>query len=270
MSLPEEFVFSQSALQDYLDCPRRFELRYLLEARWPALVSEPALEHEVHMLRGQEFHRLLHQHALGIPVETLGPTIRDVEIKEWWDHYLSWQTQLPARRFPELTLTAPIGETLMMAKYDLVVRLPDSSLLIVDWKTGAKQRPSVLAERMQTLVYPFVLARAGDWLNDNAAVSADQIRMVYWFAKENETVLFTFDSEKLRRDEERLAMIIEEIATRFEFPLTEKTRRCRFCPYRSLCERGDAAGQFKEMMSEEEEPSAELSFDLDDIEEISF
>ncbi len=26
------FTFSQSSLQDYLDCPRRFQLRYVLDA----------------------------------------------------------------------------------------------------------------------------------------------------------------------------------------------------------------------------------------------
>ena len=71
MNLPDDFVFSQSALQDYVDCPRRFELRYLLDVRWPALETEPALQHEIGMMKGQEFHHLLHQHALGVPAEAL-------------------------------------------------------------------------------------------------------------------------------------------------------------------------------------------------------
>ena len=94
MSLPEEFVFSQSALQDYIDCPRRFELRYLLDVRWPALETASALEHETHMLKGQEFHRLLHQHAVGIPAQTLEATLRDDEIRTWWEQYLHWQAAL--------------------------------------------------------------------------------------------------------------------------------------------------------------------------------
>lgn len=46
MSLPEDFTFSQSMLQDFVDCPRRFELRYLLDARWPAQETAQALQYE--------------------------------------------------------------------------------------------------------------------------------------------------------------------------------------------------------------------------------
>jgi len=35
-NLPAPFTFSQSSLQDYYDCPRRFELRYLSRLIWPA------------------------------------------------------------------------------------------------------------------------------------------------------------------------------------------------------------------------------------------
>ena len=271
MSLPEEFVFSQSALQDYIDCPRRFELRYLLDVRWPALETASALEHETHMLKGQEFHRLLHQHAVGIPAQTLEATLRDDEIRAWWEQYLHWQAALPAKRFPELTLTAPIGETLLMAKYDLVTRLPDGSFLIVDWKTGKAQRRGLLAMRMQTLVYPYVLARAGDWLNDNKPIPPERIKMVYWFAEASETVEFSSNAEKLRVDEDQLTSIIGEISARFEFPLTHELRQCRFCPYRSLCERGERAGDLQELIADgEEDDSGKITFDLDDIEEVSF
>ncbi len=274
MEVDDEFIFSQSALQDFNDCPRRFQLRCIDEVRWPAIESEPALEHEIHILRGQEFHRYLHQHAVGIPAEIIEPTIQDNELRKWWDEYLRWQSQLPAKRYPELTLTAPIGETLLMAKYDLVTRLPDDTFLIVDWKTGKAPRRNSLAERMQTLVYPYVLARAGDWLNENRVIDPQRIRMTYWFADGGHTIDFTLGEEKLRSDEQRLLSIIANISERFEFPLTHNHRHCRFCTYRSLCERGEQAGSLADMLDDDEalavaeRPSA-LGFDLDDIEEIA-
>ena len=51
MSILPNFVFSQSSLQDYVDCARRFELRYIDELRWPAVVAEPSETHEAHMQR---------------------------------------------------------------------------------------------------------------------------------------------------------------------------------------------------------------------------
>jgi predicted RecB family nuclease len=274
-ALPEDFVFSQSSLQDFEDCPRRFELRYVQDVRWPAIESEPVLESELSTLQGQQFHRLLHQHAVGIPAERLERSINDPEILNWWHAYLSWQTRLPEKRFPEMTLTAPVGEALVMAKYDLITRFDENTFLIVDWKTGKKPKRESLARRMQSIVYPYVLARAGDWLNDNRPIPAEQIRMVYWFSGDSATMEFTFNEESLREAEARLASTIQNISERFEFPLTHREHLCKFCVYRSLCDRGTRAGDSHtlgedEAMNDEIERTSALSFDLDDIEEISF
>ena len=44
--LPGSFIFSQSSLQYYFDCPRRFQLRYIEHLAWPAVETEPVLENE--------------------------------------------------------------------------------------------------------------------------------------------------------------------------------------------------------------------------------
>ena len=41
-NLPDDFHFSQGSLQDYVDCQRRFQLRYLMKLAWPAVDAEPA------------------------------------------------------------------------------------------------------------------------------------------------------------------------------------------------------------------------------------
>jgi len=61
MTLPTHFT--QASLQDYADCPRRFQLRYVERVAWPALEADSALENERHMQQGIAFHRLAHQHA---------------------------------------------------------------------------------------------------------------------------------------------------------------------------------------------------------------
>ena len=56
MTLPADFQFSQGSLQDYADCPRRFQLGYILRLAWPAVEAEPVLESERRQLQGQAFH----------------------------------------------------------------------------------------------------------------------------------------------------------------------------------------------------------------------
>ena len=87
MTLPPGFQFSQGSLQDYVDCPRRFQLRYLLRVAWPALEAEPALENERHLRQGAAFHRLVHQHVLGLPPERLSRTVTDEAVRRWWRNY---------------------------------------------------------------------------------------------------------------------------------------------------------------------------------------
>jgi len=41
LELPSTFAFSQSSLQSYVNCPRRFWLAYVEELTWPALEVAP-------------------------------------------------------------------------------------------------------------------------------------------------------------------------------------------------------------------------------------
>ena len=181
---------------------------------------------------------------------------------------MQWQASLPNTRYPELTLTAPLGEHLLMAQYDLIVKQADGNFLIVDWKTGKPAKRARLAERMQTLVYLYVLSQAGAWLNDNQPIPPERIRMVYWFATDGSQLEFAANAETMLRDETRLATLLTSIANEYEWALTQNERTCRFCVYRSLCERGVEAGALDEL--DDDEFIEPLAVDFDAIEEIAF
>jgi len=283
MALPLDFQFSQASLQDYVECPRRFQLRYLLQLDWPAPEAEPAEEHEQHVRDGETFHRLIHQHRLGIPVEALqgeGDDEPSSLLAGWWAGYLaSPPPDLPEMQYPELSLSIPLGEHRLVAKLDLVAIEPGRKAVIVDWKTSRRRSStSFLAARLQTRVYRYVLAQAGAYLNDGAPVAPEQIRMVYWFAvdpEHPETLLY--DSRQYDADGRYLAGLASAIAASGEddFPKTDDVQRCRFCPYRSLCDRGVEAGQLSEDGAEDvDEPEPEFDWerglDFEQIAEIAF
>ncbi len=270
MNLPPDFVFSQSALQDYEDCPRRFELRYIKDLRWPALKTENALEFETSSIQGQEFHHLIHQHSLGVSAEAIEATITDPTMRKWWNNYVRWQAEnLPTLRHSELKLTTPLSEHRVMAKYDLVAQQSDESLVIVDWKTGRPKKREWMQRRLQTIVYPYVLWRAGDWLNRGEPISAEKIRLIYWFAEDSSTIEFQLNSGLLNSDEQRLTATISEINSRLEFPKTENEKQCQFCVYRSLCERGIVAGKLEDL-EEDDDVSVGINLNLDEVDEIVF
>lgn len=276
MPLPTDFHFSQGSLQDYVDCPRRFQLRYLLQVAWPAIESEPVLENERYLQQGAAFHRLVHQHALGIPAAQLSAAVSGDDLRRWWRHYLeSGPTPLPPYRIPETVLSAPLGDYRLLAKYDLVAVEVGQRAVIVDWKTS-RRRParSWLAARQQTRVYPYVLVRAGEELNGGQPLQPEQVQMLYWFADYPAAPeAFAYDTAQYGQDEDHLASLIEEIAACDEagFPLTSNEALCRFCPYRSLCQRGVEAGDLAAASEEAEGTEAsQLLLDFEQIAEIEY
>lgn len=268
MPLPPDFVFSQNSLQDYVHCPRRFQLRYLMRLAWPTIEAEPIAEFERRRRMGSLFHRMIHQHILGIPLERLGRMASDPDLQLWWSNYAqALPAALPGKRFPEVTLSAPIGKWTLTAQYDLVVVSPEDKTTILDWKTADKlPKREWLAARLQTRIYRFLLARAGSVLNDGKAIGADQIEFVYWYAGfPDEAFRFAYDEAQATADEGKLTDLIQELAQQREddYPLTEDVRWCSYCVYRSYCSRGDQAGRledFAEAPETEEEQLAELDF----------
>ena len=269
MPLPPDFIFNQASLQDAVECRRRFQLRYLLELAWPAPVAEPADEHEAHIRSGEAFHRLIHQHQVGLPAERLTaqaeaevrPRLR-LRLRLRLRNHRTWRsgggTILTSRRRtcrPCATRRSRCprrwGTHRLLAKYDLVAIEPGRRAVIVDWKTSARRPTGAwLAARLQTRVYRYVLVRAGSQLNRGAALQPEQIEMVYWFAAfPDQPERLPYNRTQHEADGRYLASLMADLAQAGDganpgddFPLTDDATRCRFCPYRSLCGRGVEAG----------------------------
>lgn len=269
----EMLAFDQSKLQDFADCPRRFYLKYVRQLHYPAPESDPLRDFEQHMERGKQFHHLVHQHQIGLAEEALADTIPDDTVGAWWDNYRAHAlTDLPPRRFPEITLSAPLAGRRLIAKYDLIAI--DSRAVIVDWKTSTNRpKRARLERRLQTIVYPYVLAQAGTFLNSGQPIPPEAITMIYWFAEyPQEPEIFTYSAAQFTADGDYLATLAADILARAEsdFELTADVNRCKFCTYRSLCDRGTKAGNLLTIDSDDESDDFDIDLDLDQIAEIEF
>jgi hypothetical protein len=95
--------------------------------------------------------------------------------------------------------------------------------------------------------------------------------MVYWFANDDgATEHLPYDARQYTTDRDYLASLIAEITAHDEpiWPLTPDVRQCRFCNYRSLCERGVKAGFLDDLDKDLE--LNEPDIDLEQIAEIEF
>jgi CRISPR/Cas system-associated exonuclease Cas4 (RecB family) len=283
MTLPEGFLFSQSNLQDYADCQRRFQLRYLLHQAWPAVEAEPYLENERRIDQGARFHKIVRQFLIGLPEDQIKRSITHDEImNSWWNNFIKAYREgnldllkdKANQHLEEMTLSVPVGEFRLIAKYDLLIFQPDGRVVIFDWKTSQNHpKRRWLAERMQTHVYPFVLVGAAQSLLE-VEIDPKYIEMVYWFANQPDQLeRFAYDDNSYREDGRLLSNLISTIAQKTEpvFPLTPDIKRCLYCTYRSLCNRGVTAGDLQHLEGEPElDLDEEITIDFDQIGEIEF
>lgn len=277
MTMPEGFVFSQSSLQDYRDCARRFQLRYLEHCRWPAPETEDGLEFERHMQRGHAFHRLMRQFYSGLSPAALEKAAqRDVDVARWWaNHQAAPPQELPEKvRQAEVALSVAVAGYRLAARYDLLAGVPGQRWVIVDWKTSRRRSTrSWLGGRLQTRIYPFVLVQAGTALNGGVPIAPQQVEMVYWLAEfPVQPESFAYSDEARAADAALLEGLIREIEARSEdaFLKTEDRRLCRYCVYRSLCWEDVEAGLLAEREDIEAVEAGLEEIDLQSIAPIPF
>ena len=271
--LPPAFTFSQSSLQDYYDCPRRFQLRYIEQLAWPAVETEPVLENERRQQEGQLFHRMVQQHLIGLPAEKLARLANTPDLARWWENYLGAKLDITGyAQYSELSLAAPVGTFRLLAKYDLVAVKPGEQAIIFDWKTYRKRpKDEWMAARMQTRVYRSLLVQAGSYSNGGTPFQPEQIRMIYWYADfPSEPALFPYNAAQYKRDWDALTGLINEIGNHRHFPLTDDEKKCAYCPYRSYCNRGEKAGTIDESEAEMEMAGTEFNLNFEQIAEIEF
>jgi hypothetical protein len=258
MTLPSDFVFSQSSLQDYHDCQRRFQLRYWLRQQWPSVEIEPLAERERLLQQGDAFHQRVQQHLAGLPLAPL----RDPDLSDWWAAFMEQGLAgLPEQRYAELQLSASLNGYPVLARYDLIAVTPGQQAVIVDWKTTQHRPGRVwLERRIQTRLYRYLFIRAGAHLNNGQPWQPEQLTMRYWFtAQPDQPEVLPYTRTQYAEDEDFLGHLMAQIDSQTDtiFPLTSEPKRCLYCTYRTLCERGPQAGNLSQAAGEDWNESAD-------------
>ncbi len=293
LPLPDTFAFSQSSLQAYEDCQRRFWLAYVEQLPWPAIEAAPVQEHEQLMRLGSTFHRLIHRAEVGLDPDLLLAGL-EAPLAGWFHGYLRYRpADLPTTvREVEHTLTIPFPNPptsaqtpayRIAAKYDLIAIEPGERAVIVDWKTTRQRTdPAILRQRLQTWVYPYLLVEASRRL-PWGPLQPEQVEMRYWFTSAPaQPVIFRHDQAQHAAAHDRLHGMLQQILSGngiADFPKVPDTpinrkRFCNFCVYRSRCDRGVTAGDVSEVDDPESfftvDFSTALEFTLDELPELAF
>jgi predicted RecB family nuclease len=134
-----------------------------------------------------------------------------------------------------MDLSAAFGKHPLRAKFDLIVHQGDT-LHAIDWKTGRLPSGNLLKNRMQTVLYLYILYhRAQSLLADRPRV----IKLEYVGIADGKNYIFTVDSTSLNNYAERIQECIDAVF-QSDFSKVDDWQPCKFCLYRGLCERGQS------------------------------
>lgn len=270
-------ALNQASLQDFLDCPRRFELGTLRDAPWPAAPSSPLATYEMLTDLGNRFHQLCQQFLIGIDPGLIASQISDPDLLDLWRAFLPYaETLLPFPAYAEQILRIPFEDHFLIAKFDLIVQLPSEEFLILDWKTSSrKPARTALGSRVQTFLYPFIFQQAGSDLFSVGDIPSSAIKMQYWYPLvDDPEETFPYSDSKHLQVSQMLSDLLADIDANLRaegaFPLTEDHKRCTYCIYRSYCERGHQASPVPAGADLEFEDLSNSHFDFELIKEIEF
>jgi len=268
---------SQSNLQDFSECPRRFELKVIDNISWPAAYLEPLSKLEQATEVGNKFHQLCHQFFTGIDQDSLSRSISNPDLKIMWENFSAFAKDFQyQKRLSEIILSAPFLGHQLIAKYDLVLKTNNDKFIIYDWKTST-QKPTrtLLSQRFQTFLYPYILVNSGNSIFNKVQPSPNNISMIYWYPMSSDPEeIFPYSDNLYSENTAQLTEIISKIDGYVNsgntFPTTNNRKLCGKCVYRSLCERGIQAGKLDPFTEIDGEDLSGVHFDLDNINEIEF
>jgi hypothetical protein len=269
--------FNQASLQDFLECPRRFELSVLEKAKWPSPPSSPLSKYEELTEIGTQFHHLCQQFFTGIDPDLISYTITNQTILQLWQSFQPFGSSLlPFSRYYEQILRIPFGDDFLVAKFDLIIQKPDEGFLIFDWKTSqSKPSRSTLAKRVQTSLYPYLFSQVGEQLFTSDSIHPSEIKMIYWYPlSEDPEEIFPYSEDQHQEISQQLSDLQSQlhslISSGKQFPLTDDQSRCKYCRFRSYCERGFETYPLPAGAEIENEDLSRTHFDLDQIKEIEY
>ncbi|MBM0740460.1 PD-(D/E)XK nuclease family protein [Phormidium sp. CLA17] len=232
---------SQGHLNLLATCPRKFQYAFLDQ-----LSSPNSTEQQERQTQGAQFHLLLQQWQLGLPIAPL--TQADPQLDQWFKAFEAASSEILALpdsdsasiQQAEHERTLESQGYLLTMRYDLLLS-GDRQSKILDWKTYPRpQNARHLAENWQTRLYLYGLAETSPY-------DPEQLSMVYWFFQGTQddampqSLRFSYDRTQHNHTHQDLTQILQQLTDWLNQyadgeslpqlgPVNRECDRCNFFP----------------------------------------
>lgn len=271
----DELYFSQSALVAYQNCPLKFRRRYLDGLFWPADWGGNE-EQKKAVEQGRLFHLLAQRYySRG---EVPNQELLSNELAIWFERLQKFRPYYENGNFyPEHEIRINASQIKLVAKYDLLYVTVDGRAVIYDWKTTVSKKQdgqerqisrrsnSYWLHHFQTIVYRYVLCKAGGVYSPKGVFKPEEISMIYWNPEDPHWVEpIGYSQSQFVKDENLILKTIGEIKNLDydAFLATGDQKQCERCEYRPICHGKRAV----HVELEEEDTDFDLSWEaIDEI-----
>jgi hypothetical protein len=231
---------SQGHLKVLTTCARKFGYLYIDRLSQPI---DP--EQELKMRWGSQFHLLMQQREMGLPIEPF--LEKSPLLGNWLRSMVStapdiFEIKPNQRRESERVRTVLMDEYLLMTISDLVILEPDRAR-IIDWKTYPLPKQKQDLDRdWQLRLYMYVLA-------ETSSFSPKQISFTYWFIQslpQPQSLAFKYTIKQHKETQRELQEILASLTSLWEthgsngsdWPQVDLgSGHCKFCNFANRCDR---------------------------------
>ena len=195
---------SQSHLKLLSLCPRKYQHTYLDQLLVPTASSQTREQAEL----GQQFHRIMQQHWMGLNVAPILETSPHLKSR-----FKAFQAHPPdyidGHCVTEHQRRFKLSHYLLVGIFDLLVTNATQGQ-IIDWKSYIKPNsPHPLQNSWQSKLYPYLLA-------NTSTLHPDQISITYWFAEtqspqDSHSITFPYSQSLHRQIHQTINTLLQQL-----------------------------------------------------------
>lgn len=222
-------------------CPRQFQYQFLEQLN----LQNQSLEDEERLRSGSEFHQIIQQRSLQVPIEAL--LAKDPQLAQWFrafervmpDFFSSIDVASELSESEQVRTLTYLGHCLVVV-YDYLILNPERAL-ILDWKTYRKPNPSnAIVNSWQSKLYPYVLHQTSQY-------PAHHIELRYWFFHHDtaQKLSLPYTDAAHCETDRQLTHLLTQLnhwlsdyeSHAIPFPQTPDVTTCKHCAYAVRCDR---------------------------------
>ncbi len=237
-----QYRLSQQHLNILTTCPRKFQYLYLDNLTLPT-----KLEEQERLTWGSQFHLLMQQRELGLPIESL--IAENPEMQQCFQTFFQAAPEILAPenqnniilRQAEHSRSIKLNGYILTVIYDLLIA-DFQQAQIFDWKTYSHpQKRERLAKNWQTRLYLYTLVESSKYFPETVSIT-------YWFIQPKNQELpynikFFYNQKDHEKTQQDLSQILEQLTywlKRYQeegeaFPQVPVFHSCHSCQFATHC-----------------------------------